>query len=438
LRLAIVNILSNLMVPLAGLIDVAFLGHLSEIHYLAGVALATVIFNYIYWTFNFLRISTTGMTAQAMGRGDQDAVLLIGLRHSLLALAIALIILLLQIPLRSIGFALLSATPDVKASGQAYYDALIWGAPANLMGFVLIGWFLGRAQGLKVLMLSLVSSGGNVLLDYWLIVRWGWGSAGAGWATAVSQYCMVGVGIVLIIQEIRWPQVRSILSQVLDAIALKAAFTLNGEIMVRTLALVTTFSLFTNLSSALGTDILTANTILLQVITLAAYFIDGIAFATESFAGRFHGSGKTGELGQLVRLSGTASFGLGLLFAVVFIGFPAPLFGLLTHHSQILDRLRQYAPWLLPVLGFGSLAYMLDGYFVGLTQGRILRTSSLLATLLGFVPMALIAWFLQNSHLLWFSISLFMAARVATLGIRVPATLIRVESRKEESENLLN
>jgi multidrug resistance protein, MATE family len=130
-RLAIVNILSNLMVPLAGLIDTAFLGHLADIRHLAGVALATVIFNYVYWTFGFLRISTTGMTAQAVGRGDRDAVWLIALRHILLALVLGLVIFLLQVPLRSIGFTLLSATPEVKAAGQDYYNALIWGAPAT-------------------------------------------------------------------------------------------------------------------------------------------------------------------------------------------------------------------------------------------------------------------------------------------------------------------
>jgi multidrug resistance protein, MATE family len=193
-QLAIVNILSNLMVPLAGLIDTAFLGHLSEIRYLAGVALATVIFNYVYWTFGFLRISTTGMTAQALGRGDRDAVWLIALRHMLLGLGLGIVILIMQVPLRSLGFALLSATAEVKAAGQAYYNALIWGAPATLIGFVLVGWFLGRGQGGKVLLLSVVSSGSNVLFDYLFIVQWGWGSAGAGWATALSQYLLLLVG----------------------------------------------------------------------------------------------------------------------------------------------------------------------------------------------------------------------------------------------------
>jgi multidrug resistance protein, MATE family len=174
-RLAVVNILSNLMVPLAGLMDVAFLGHLSEIRHLAGVTLATVLFNYIYWTFGFLRMGTTGITAQAVGRDDQEAIALIGLRHGVLALGIGFIILLLQQPLSWLGFALLRASPEVKAAGQDFYNALIWGAPATLINFVLVGWFLGRGQSGKVLLLSAVNGAANVALDYLLMGKYrGW------------------------------------------------------------------------------------------------------------------------------------------------------------------------------------------------------------------------------------------------------------------------
>lgn len=422
-RLAIVNILSNLMVPLAGLIDVAFLGHLSEIRHLAGVALATVLFNYLYWTFGFLRMGTTGTTAQAVGRQDAEEVLLIGFRNLVIALAIGIAVLLLQLPVRAVGFALLSATPEVKASAEAFYNALIWGAPATLMNFVLMGWFLGRSQSSYVLLLSVVSNGVNVLLDYLLIVRWGWSSAGAGTATAISQYAMLLVGLLLVSREVSWQQVRSAWPQLYNPAALSAIFNLNREILIRTFALVTTFSLFTNLSSALGAEILAANTVLLQIVSFAAYFIDGLAFATESFAGLFQGQGKPEGLAQLVWLSGTASLGLGLLTAALFIGFPDPLFRLLTNHQSILDRIHQYVFWILPVMGFGSIAYMLDGYFLGLTQGRILRVSTLIAALVGFAPVAVLAWWLHSSHLLWLALALFMLARATTLGRQVPQTL---------------
>jgi multidrug resistance protein, MATE family len=427
LRLAAVNVLSNLIVPLAGLIDVAFLGHLSEIAPLAGVALATVLFNYLYLLLNFLRMGTTGTTAQAVGRNDPDTVLLIGLRHGAIALMLGLLILLLQQPIKTIGFWLLSATPEVKASGIAYYDALIWSAPAHLLGFVLTGWFLGRGQSGKVLILSAVVSGMNVILDYWFIVRWGWGSAGAGAATALSQYCMVLTGLFLC-QDVRLRQVQAVIDRVFERSALKVVFALNGEIVIRTFALVSTFSLFTNFSSSFGTVVLATNTLLLQVVAFAAYFIDGLAFATESMAGVLQGQGETSHrrttnLRQLLVLSGSISVCLGLLFAIAFTTAPNALFGLLTHHANILDQVPQYAPWLLPVLGFGSIAYMLDGYFLGLTQGRILRQSSVIAALLGFLPTATLAWHLQNVHLLWLALSLFMLTRAVTLGFRIPDTL---------------
>ena len=422
-QLAIVNILSNLMVPLAGLVDVAFLGHLAEIRHLAGVALATVLFNYIYWTFGFLRMGTTGMTAQALGREDQEAVLLTGLRNGILALGLGLAILVLQQPLRTLGFTLLSATPEVKASGQAYYDTLIWGAPATLLNFVLVGWFLGRAQSGKVFLLSAVSNLSNVALDYLFIVRWGWQSAGAGLATATSQYLMVLVGLVLVSRELPFKQVRSVAGQILNPLALRATFVLNGEILVRTFALVSTFAVFTNLSSAFGTEILSTNAVLLQVVTLAAYFIDGLAFATESLAGVFRGKGAIAQLAKLVWVSGAASLSLGLLFAIAFILTPISLFRLLTNHASILDRISSFVGWLLPVLGFGSISYMLDGYFLGLTEGRILRISVVTATLVGFAPMAVAAWYFHNSHLLWLSLALFMVVRAATLLVQVPKTL---------------
>lgn len=422
-RLAIVNILSNLMVPLAGLIDVAFLGHLAEIRHLAGVALATILFNYIYWSFGFLRMGTTGTTAQAVGRQDYDEVWLTGGRNGLLAVAIALTLLVLQAPLREIGFALLSATPEVKAAGISYYNALIWGAPATLLNFVFIGWFLGRGEGMKVLLLSVVGNSSNVILNYLLIVQWGWASTGAGWATGLSQYLMLLVGTIVVSREVEWHRVKAIAPQLFNPAALKAAFILNTDILIRTFALVTTFSVFTNLSSALGTTVLATNTLLLQVISLAAYFIDGLAFATESFAGMFHAQGVSAKLVSLVKLSGVISLGFGLAFAIGAALFPVPLFSLLTNHADVLNRIGNFVWWLLPVLGFSSIAYMLDGYFLGLTQGRILRQSTLAAALLGFAPVAAIAWHSQSSQMLWLAMTSFMAARAISLAIHVPRSL---------------
>ena len=416
LQLTAINILSNVMVPIAGLLDVAFLGHLTDIRHLAGVSLAAVVFNYLYWTFGFLRMSTTGMTAQAMGRGDDDEARLIGLRHGILALLLGLAIVILQVPLRQLGFAVLSATTEVQAAGQAFYNALIWGAPATLINFVIIGWLLGRSQSDRVLLLTAVNSGANVALDYWFIVRLDWAGAGAGLATAMSQYLMLLVGLIMLSRDGQFQQRQIDRRQLWDASALSTVWVLNRDILIRTFALISTFAVFTNLGSALGTVPLTANAILLQVVTLAAYFIDGIAFATESLAGLFRGQGRFNQLNQLVQVAGGLSFVIGILFAIAFIAYPEPLFERLTSHASVLHYLKQYVLWLLPVLGFGSIAYMFDGYFLGLTEGRVLRQSMLQAGLVGFLPIAIVAWFRHSNHWLWLALSLFMAVRSCSLG----------------------
>lgn len=422
LRLAIANIISNLMVPLAGLIDTAFLGHLAEIRHLAGVALATIIFTYIYWTFGFLRMATTGTTAQASGRNDPNAVLLTLLRNSIIAVSIGVILIVLQYPIRELGFAILSAEAEVKNSGISYYNNLIWGAIATLLNFVVLGWFLGREQSGKVLLLSAVNNGSNVLLNYLFIVRFGLESAGAGMATAASQYLMLIIGIILIARENWLAKIPKIAKQIFDRDAMKAIFILNSDITIRTFFLISAFAIFNNFSAALGTIVLATNTLLLQVITLAAFFIDGIAFATESFAGSFRGQGKEEQLKPLLRLSMGISFSLGLAFPLIFSMFPQHLFGLLTNHNNIIEQIDTYLIWLWPILGFGSIAFILDGYFLGLTEGGILRNSSIIASAVCFLPMALVAIHSKSTHLLWFAFTLLMLGRAATLAWQVPKT----------------
>ncbi len=415
LRLATANIISNLMVPLAGLIDTAFLGHLADIRYLAGVALATVIFNVVYWSFGFLRMGTTGMTAQARGRQDPEELWLILLRGGMIALAFGGLILVLQVPIRDMGFALLNAEPEVKAAGYDFFNGRIWGAPAVLLNLVLMGWFLGREKGRWVIWLSLVGNGSNVGLDYLFIRQFGWASAGAGWATALSQYLMMTAGLLLILREGGLRPLGAVVPKVWNPAALKGVFLLNRDIVIRTFALILSFALFTNFSSAMGTPTLAANTLLLQVVTLSAYFIDGIAFATESFAGRFYGSGDHHQLRRLLWIGGGTSVALGLSFALSFVLLPQVLFGLLTSHGAVIEQVQRYVGWLVPVLGIGAIAYMLDGYFLGLTAGRVLRNATVLAAGVGFLPLALVAQSMGSPHMLWLALAGLMTARSATL-----------------------
>ncbi|MEO0770264.1 MAG: MATE family efflux transporter [Cyanobacteria bacterium J06649_4] len=424
LRLAIANTASNLMVPLAGLIDTAFLGHLSDIKHLNGVALATVIFNVIYWSFNFFRMGTTGPVAQAVGKKDTAEVWLIGVRNVLLALGIGLIVWLARAPVSTIGFALLQASADVKEAAIAFFNGRIIGAPAVLVNFVLLGWLLGRSQGRAVIILAIIGNSSNILLDYWFIKVLGWGSYGAGLATAISQYLMLAAGLcVIAAQSIPWQLWPSIRTQLWQPAALRSLFDLNRDILIRTFALVISISLFTNLSSGLGETVLGINTLLMQVFLMASYFIDGIALAVESYAGRFYGQQATTNLRQLLRLGIGISIGLGGAIALSLTLWPTPFFSLLTSHSSLLTELPTYVIWLIPVLSFGGIAFTLDGYFLGLTAGRILRNSTLLAAICGFLPIALLASRLNNPHLLWLSLTILMVIRAGTLLHKVPITL---------------
>lgn len=423
LRLAAVNVLSNLMVPLAGLLDVAFLGHHAAVHDLAGVALSTIICNYLYWSFGFLRMGTTGMTAQAVGREDEDEVWAILWRNLAIALLVGGAIVLWQWPIQQLGFALLSATAAVKQSGVAYFSAMVWGAPPTLLNYVLIGWLLGRGESRRVLGLSIISSFVNVLLNYWLIVQLGWASAGAGYATAVSQYVTLLAGGLMLAGRssgIVWCHERQ---RLFDRERLRHTFQLNGNIMLRTLALLTAFGLFSNISSAISPAALALNTLLLQVVTINAYFIDGYAYATETYAGQFYGRGETGKMWQLLQIA----IGLGVITAIVlsslFIFRSQVLLRLLTKHEYLIAQSSTYVVWLLPVLAWGAVAYVLDGYFLGLGAGRTLRNSTIVATVCGFLPIALLGWRLQNLQLLWCAMTMFMALRAITLSLRLKSSL---------------
>lgn len=421
-RLTVLNILANVTVPLAGLVDTAILGHLADIRYLAGVALASLLFDYVYWTFGFLRMGTTGTTAQAVGAGDGRETYLALYRSLLLAFGIGLAILTLQAPIRDLGFALLSGTAEVEAAGRAYFDARIWGAPAALCSFAFIGWFLGREESRYVLVMTVVANLANIVLDYVLIVLLGLAAWGAGLATMVSQYLSLAVALMIFFRlgrprRWRWPEV-------LSRQRLSALLTLNRDILVRTLSLITTFALFTNFSSVLGTTTLAANAILIRILYLAAYFIDGAAFATESLAGIFRGARDQTALRRLVRLS----LGFGELCALVFLTAllirPGTVYRALTSHDEVVAEAVRYGYWLVPVLIFGALAYIFDGLFIGLTLGRVLRNSMLFSTIVVFLPLAIVAVQRGDNHLLWLAMALFTMARAATLGL---ATWTEVE-----------
>ncbi len=426
--LAVPNILSNITVPLAGLVDVAFLGHLKEVRFLAGAALGTVLFDYVYWTFGFLRMGMTGMTAQAEGAGRREEMLAVGLRGVTLGLAAGLLLLALRRPLGDLAFAVMAGAPEVEAAARAYYDARILAAPAALVNLALLGWYLGRGRAGRALVMTAVANGVNVALDWLFIVRLGWQVRGAGLASAGGQVAML-VAALAMLPGVASPRAFArVAPRLSDRRAWGALIALNRDILVRTFTLVTAFAVFTNVSSILGTVVLAANAIIQKVLNLAAYLIDGFAFAAETLAGNFRGAGDRRGLARTIRLTIWSSEAAAIGFLLLFTLLPRTLYGLLTDQSPVLDSVIRHAGWLWPVLLCGAAAYALDGVFLGLTEGRRLR-NAMLISLGAFLPVAAVAWKLGSDALIWAALAVFMAARAATLGRHVPALLREADGR---------
>jgi len=349
-RLSSISVLSNMMVPLAGLVDIAFLGHLTDIRHLAGVILATILFDYLYRILKFMRSSTNAITAQAVGKDDDKAVILAGLRSGLIALFVGLIILLLQYPLQKIGFLILTGSSDIEAAGVDYFYARIWGAPAVLLNFVLFGWFLGREMNWVMLLMSIVGNASNVLLDYLMIFKWGWASTGAGLATALSQYLALIVGLIWMVFTIPWQAVPAAIQELFDRVALQETFALKGNILIRFLVLVSVYSIFTNLSATMGTTVLAQNGLLLQIALLSQFTINGVGMTMQTMAGNFKSKGNTQQMFPLLIVSLVTSVVIALGFAGTAILFPEQVFGLLTNHTELNQDINKYTIWLLPVV----------------------------------------------------------------------------------------
>jgi MATE family multidrug resistance protein len=421
-RLALANVLSNIMVPLANLVSIMFLGHLSEIHHLAGVALAGNLLNFLYFVLSFLRMGTTAVTAQAVGGDDREGVLLAGLRNGLIALVLGVAIVLLQYPLGVVGFSILDVAPEVKSSAQAYFNTQSWGAPAILLNFVLLGWFLGREKNDLVVLLSVVGNAANIALDYLFIIHLDWSSMGAGVASATSQYLTLLVGLFFACKEIPWQEVREVAGKIWDIKAIRSTLTLNGNIFVSNLVFMFTALTFNYEGAQMGTIIYAQNALLLQIWALSIYIVEGLGFGTETLAGNFKGKGATEQLAPLAKVS----VGMALLVSLVFGGacwlFPDTVFGLLTNHAEIIENIDIFIPWLVLVIVCNSVCCMLCGYFLGLAQGHTLRNVNLVAFGVGFLPADIAAVKFESNHILWLAFFLFNAIGMLMFGVQLPRT----------------
>ncbi|EKO53545.1 MATE efflux family protein [Leptospira kirschneri str. 200803703] len=421
-KLTFYNILANITVPLTGLVDTSILGNLNTYVFMAGAALSGIIFDFMFWMFGFLRMGTTGLTAQAIGEKNEKESIFILIRSISLACFFGTMILILSPWIREIGFQILEGSSEVKTAGVSYFDARISGSIAVLCNYVFTGWFLGRGKSSIVLIGTLVGNGINILLDVWFILKLGWEAYGAGLATSISQFGMLFVFISSFFIELKIQNILKFLlsnnKSLFSVQGFSSLLHLNKDIFLRTLFLIVTFSVFRNFSSEAGTEILAANSILLQLILVSAYLVDGAAFATESLAGNIYGKKNWKLLKELLYLA----FYNSIFFTSIFLGFvflfPNLIFGMITKSDKVFSLLIDYRFWLFPVLEVGAIAFILDGFFIGLTKGKILRNSMLISTAFFFFPIVYLGKIQKDNHLLWFSLVLLMVGRALTLSFQ--------------------
>jgi len=411
--LTVPNVLAGLAVPFAGLVDTAILGHLPTPTALAGVALGSIIFDFLWGFFGFLRMSTTGLVAQARGAKKMREAHQAVLRSVLLGGIIGVGVLLVYPLLGDAAFDVLGGEPEVRQAGYDYYTQRILAAPATLCGFALLGSLLGQGRAKAVLLVAVITNLSNVVLDILFVWHWDLGAAGAGQATAISQVLGTTVALALVLPAtLKTPDVMRDLWN-LDAV--RQSMQLNKGIVIRSLLLTSAFALFTQASATMGTVVLAANAILMKVVMTASYFIDGIAFATETIVGEAAGARDPETCQQVLTTASRWGVLTGFVCAALVVGLPTWTLGLLSDHSDVLATAMSMRWWLFGVMCFGGHAYICDGFFVGLADGATMWRAMAISCVFGFLPWLLLAYSTQSPHALWTGMTVFMALRVVTM-----------------------
>lgn len=406
--------LSNLSVPLLGMVDTAVAGHLNKPGYLAAIAVGTTLFNFLYLGLNFLRMGTTGMTAQALGRDDSDAVRTALAQGLLLALGLALLLILLQWPLRVAGLRLLAPSPEVLPYARTYFDIRIWAAPAVLADYALVGWFIGVQNARAPLALLLTVNIVNAALDIAFVAGLGMTVGGIALASVIAEYLGLGVGLWLGVRELRRFPGRWRRARILERAGLARLAGVNGNLFVRTVCLMFAFGFFTAMGARLGTVVLAANAVLLNLQSVMSYALDGFAHAAEALAGRAAGLGDRAVLARTVRLTLAWSLAAALLFALVYGAAGRFLVGLLTSLPAVRTAALVYLPWMIVSPLISAWAFEFDGVFIGMTRAREMRNAMLAA-----LACYLAVWYLGRplgNHGLWLAFVAFLAARGAIMG----------------------
>ncbi|MBT7248119.1 MAG: MATE family efflux transporter [Rhodospirillaceae bacterium] len=418
-RLAGPVMLSNVSVPLLGAVDMAVVGHLPGPQYLGAVAVGAMIFTIIFHSCNFLRMGTTGLTAQALGRDDPDEVRVWFLRAGLWSLAVGAAFIIFQAPISWAALKVIGPSAEVAPLAAEYYSIRILSAPASMANYALLGWFFGIQNARAALITQIFLNGLNIILDFWFVMGLGWGVAGVAWATVIGEYAAVGLGLILVVVNARRLGGQWDFRRVFRAQRLALMVRVNRDIFLRSMCLQITLATFTAIGARMGDVVLAVNAILLNMHMFMTYALDGFANATEALSGEALGQGNRKRFRAAIKATSRWALGFSVVLAAGFaLGGPY-LIDILSGDAAVREMARGYLIWavIMPLVSVWS--YQLDGVFIGATWTREMRNGMaismifFMASLMALIPVL-------GNHGLWLSFQVFMAVRGITLAVWFP------------------
>ena len=410
LQLAIPSIVSNITVPLLGLVDVAIVGHLGSASYIGAIAVGGMLFNMIYWIFGFLRMGTSGMTAQAYGKRDLTEVVRTLLRAVGVGLLISLGLWILQSPILRGAFVLIDATEEVKRWASLYFNICIWGAPAVLGLYGFAGWFIGMQNSRFPMFIAITQNIVNIAASLCFVFVLGMKVEGVALGTLIAQYAGLFMAFALWLKYYGRLKAYIDWDGLWDGEAMRRFFSVNSDIFFRTLCLVAVTTFFTSTGARQGDVILAVNTLLMQLFTLFSYIMDGFAYAGEALAGRFIGAKNDVGLRRCIRLLFLWGIGLSLSFTILYAFLGRDSLGLLTNDTSVIKASGDYFYWVLAIPLCGFSAFLWDGIFIGATATRQMLCSMLVASATFFIIYYLFYRSMGN-HALWMAFLGYLSLR---------------------------
>lgn len=429
LHLAIPSIVSNITVPLLGLVDVTIVGHLGATAYIGAIAVGGLLFNILYWNFGFLRMGTSGLTSQAYGRKDKDAEIRVLVQAVSVGLFSALAMLILQYPIERLAFRLLDTSAEVEQYAVTYFRICIWGAPAVLAQYGFTGWFIGMQNSRYPMYIAIVMNVINIVCSSCFVFLFGMKVEGVALGTVVAQYSGVMMAWWLWFYNYKELRGRITFRGSLQLIAMRRFFAVNRDIFLRTLCLIGVTTFFTSTGARQGDVILAVNTLLMQLFTLFSYIMDGFAYAGEALSGRYVGACNLVQLKRAVKALFGWGVGLSLVFTLLYGIGGENFLGLLTNETLVIETAGHYFYWVLAIPLAGFAAFLWDGILIGATATRFMLWAMLVASGSFFVIYYCFSG-ATNNHMLWLAFLVYLALRggMQTLWSRKVFTLKYLQS----------